>query len=163
MAEFSGEIERPVLDDVETIARLFGEDMASLRVEVGHDEMVELARNIVNDVHSEHPAAVCWVARDTDSKDAVGVILANFEWSLKFAGRALWIEELYVTPSARRQGLGRLLVEHLLDWAEENGVKGIDLEAYQGNTPASILYRSLGFHRLGRERFYYLLGPDEFL
>ncbi len=137
--------------------------MATLRVDVTHDEMVVLAKHIVDDLGTEQPRCVCWVAREPGSKQPVGVILANFEWSLKFAGPALWIEELYVTPSARRQGLGRILVEHLLDWAEVNGIKGIDLEAYQGNTPASILYRSLGFHRLGRERFYYRIGPEEFL
>ena len=163
MSEFEGEIDRPNHGDVEVLARLFGEDMATLRVDVSNEDLVALATRIVDDIESDDPGAVCWVARDSDSREAVGVILANFEWSLKFAGRALWIEELYVTPAARRQGLGRLLVEHLLDWAEDNQIRGIDLEAYQGNTPASILYRSLGFHRLGRERFYYRLGPDEFL
>lgn len=145
------------------MARLFGEDMSDLRVDVTHQQMVELATRVVEDLESESPGCVCWVARDLELDEPVGVVLANFEWSLKFAGRALWIEELYVTPSARRRGLGRMLVEFLLDWAEDNDIAGIDLEAYQGNTPASILYRSIGFHRLGRERFYYRLGPDEFL
>jgi ribosomal protein S18 acetylase RimI-like enzyme len=163
MSDFEGEIGPPKLDDVERLATLFGEDMATLRVDVEHDDLVELAKHIVADLESDDPGCVCWVARDAETGHAVGVILANFEWSLKFAGRALWIEELYVTPAARRQGLGRILVEHLLDWAESHDIRGIDLEAYQGNTPASILYRSLGFHRLGRERFYYRLGPDEFL
>lgn len=163
LARWNGEIVRPTKDDVTAVARLFGEDMADLRVSVGEDEMVALAIRIVEDLESDDPGCVCWVARDHDRDEAVGVVLANFEWSLKFAGRALWIEELYVTPSARRQGLGRRLVEELLDWAEANQIRGIDLEAYQGNTPASILYRSIGFHRLGRERFYYRIGPEEFL
>jgi ribosomal protein S18 acetylase RimI-like enzyme len=50
-----------------------------------------------------------------------------------------------------------------LDWAEDNEIRGVDLEAYRGNTPASILYRSVGFHRLGRERFYYRIGEAEYL
>lgn len=156
-------IVQPNEDDVEVMARLFGEDMKDLRVDVTHESMVRLASQIVDDIKSDKPGCVCWVARDSDDDVAVGLILANFEWSVKFAGRALWIEELYVTPSARRRGLGRKLVEFVLDWAEDNDVVGIDLEAYQGNTPASILYRSLGFHRLGRERFYYRLGAEEFL
>lgn len=163
MTTTSAEIDVPGEDDIERMAILFGEDMAKLGVGVTHDDMVELARYVVDDLGSDSPGCVCWVARDSDTGHAVGVILANFEWSLKFAGKALWIEELYVTPTARRLGLGRRLVEQLLDWAEDNDIKGIDLEAYQGNTPASILYRSLGFHRLGRERFYYRLGPEEFL
>lgn len=163
MPQFTGRIEPPTIADTDVMARLFREDMTDLRVEVSHEDMVALATKIVGDLESDDPGCVCWVARRSTDGEPVGVVLANFEWSLKFAGRALWIEELYVTPSARRLGLGRQLVEFLLDWADDSDIVGIDLEAYQGNTPASILYRSLGFHRLGRERFYYRLGPDEFL
>ncbi len=133
--------------------------MASLRIDVAHEDMVELARAVVQE--PDEVECECWVARVKPGAPAVGVLLANYNWSLKFAGRALWIEELYVTPSARRLGIGRMLVECLLDFAEDNEIKGVDLEAYQGNTPASILYRSLGFHRLGRERFYFIVGPRD--
>lgn len=148
-------IEPPNPRDVEALATLFKEDMDDLGVAVSLDELRELADAVVSRSGAHDPECICWVARLEPEGDAVGVILANLNYSLKFAGRSLWIEELYVTPSARRHGLGRELVEVLLDWAEDNGIKGVDLEAYQGNTPASILYRSLGFQRLGRERFYY--------
>jgi ribosomal protein S18 acetylase RimI-like enzyme len=156
-------IETPEPRDVEALATLFHEDMSDLGVDVDLDELRQLARNIVQGTRDGDPEFLCWVARMEPDGDAVGVILANLNYSLKFAGRSLWIEELYVTPRARRSGLGRYLVEHLLDWAEENEIRGVDLEAYQGNTPASILYRSLGFHRLGRERFYYRIGSEEYL
>ena len=82
-----------------------------------------------------------------------GVLFAHTYWSAKHGGRAVWLEQLYVRPTARRLGMGRLLVNALLDWAEVNGIRGIDLESYRLNAPASILYRSMGFRRLGRERF----------
>ncbi len=87
--------------------------------------------------------------------EAVGVLVANELLSVKFAGRSLWIEELYVGKRWRRNGLGRLMVVDLLERARTSGVRGIDLEAYQGNAPAALLYRALGFRRLGRERFHY--------
>lgn len=156
-------IELPVAEDAPVLARLFQEDMNDLGVETALEDLEALARDVIDDARAQPPRCVCYVARLRKDEEAVGVVLANFHWSLKFAGRALWIEELYVTPSARRRRLGRRLVEVVLDWAEEHGIRGIDLEAYQGNTPASILYRSLGFYRLGRERFYYRLGPAEYL
>ncbi|WP_230467203.1 GNAT family N-acetyltransferase [Lujinxingia vulgaris] len=156
-------IELPVPEDAPVLARLFQEDMNDLGVETTLDDLEALASEVIADANAEPARCVCYVARLKEGEDAVGVVLANFHWSLKFAGRALWIEELYVTPAARRRRLGRRLVEEVLDWAEAHGIRGIDLEAYQGNTPASILYRSLGFYRLGRERFYYRLGPAEFL
>lgn len=156
-------IDSPHLDDVPALARMFKEDMNDLGVDVSLEDLTALAHDIVRSTEDGDPEKLCWIARLEPGGEAVGVLLANLNYSLKFAGRALWIEELYVTPSARRRSLGRLLVEALLDWAEANDIRGVDLEAYQGNTPASILYRSLGFHRLGRERFYYRIGEDEFL
>lgn len=156
-------IDIPGFEDVEIIARLFKEDMDDLGVETTLEDLEEVARQVVAATRAESPRCLCRVARDEAGGEPVGVVLANFNWSLKFAGRALWIEELYVTPAARRRGIGRILVETVLDWAEENGFRGIDLEAYHGNTPASVLYRALGFHRLGRERFYYRIDGSEYL
>ncbi len=89
-----------------------------------------------------------------------GVLLADAFFSLKVAGQALWIEELYVRPEFRRRGLGIHLVEYLLDWAEEKGYGGVELEAYRMNTAASLLYRELDFRRLARERYCYYFAED---
>lgn len=156
-------IELPSPDDVEAIADLFHQDMTHLGLESDEAELEELAGRIVESCRAEPPRCVCWVARSEPEGPAVGVIFANFHWSLKFAGRSLWIEELFVTPDHRRKGLGRALVARVVEYAESNDIRGIDLEAYQGNTPASVLYRTAGFHRLGRERFYRRIGDDDFL
>ena len=111
-------------------------------------------------VDAESHECLCWVVRRAQGQKAQGVLLANRNWSVKFGGQSLWIESLYVDPEARRNGYGRQMVGFVLDWAEENDIRGVDLEAYRGNTPASILYRSLGFYRLGRERFYYRFGDE---
>lgn len=154
---------RPEPDDRAAIAELFLEDMTDLGIDVSRTRLLELAEQVITDVHSDNPGCVCWVVRPEEGAEPCGVVLANFNWSLKFGGNALWIEELYVTPEHRRGGLGRELVDLVVDYAEENGFRGIDLEAYQGNTPASILYRTMGFHRLGRERFYFRMGEEEYL
>lgn len=154
---------RPRADDAEAVGELFYEDMVDLGVHTNRAELTRLAEQIIDAAGGDAPECLCWVARPAPDAAPCGVVLANFNWSLKFAGRALWIEELYVTPDYRRHGIGRNLVAQVLDYAEEHGFAGIDLEAYQGNTPASVLYRTMGFHRLGRERFYYRVGPQEFL
>ena len=160
--EIADLIDRPEPEDAEALANLFDEDMSHLGVDLEGDDLEELAADIIEDAHQDPPGCLCWVVR-SESGRAVGVVVANFNWSLKFAGRALWIEELYVTPEHRRSGLGRALVDRVVEYAEEHDIRGIDLEAYQGNTPASVLYRTAGFHRLGRERFYKRIGSGEFL
>jgi len=156
-------VDRPKPEDATAVAELFHEDMTHLGLEADPADLEELASAIIEGALQDPPGCLCWVARTRADGPAVGVIFANFHWSLKFAGRSLWIEELYVTPDERRQGLGRALVDRVVEYAGDHDIDGIDLEAYQGNTPASVLYRTAGFHRLGRERFYRRIGDSDFL
>lgn len=145
----------PRPEDRRRIAQMLASDMRDLQLDRSEEELLRVADLILEDGGR---SSFCRVVRPAPGAQAVGLVLANITFSVKFAGRALWIENLYVDHSWRKRGLGRLLVAHLLDWAEVNQIRGIDLEAYQGNTPASLLYRSLGFERLGRERFWFDFG-----
>jgi ribosomal protein S18 acetylase RimI-like enzyme len=156
-------IERPGPQDADAIGALFEEDMSRLGVRTSLEEQQRFAAQIIEQQQWDQPMCVCWIARLPDIADGapLGVILANYNWSTKFAGAGLWIDELFVRPEARRRGVGRALVDAVLDFAEERDIIGVDIEAYRGNTPASILYRSMGFHRLARERFYFRFDEDE--
>lgn len=142
-------IDEPRPDDAARIAEMFGDDMRELGFSPEPDEMLHVVRSLIkhdgNDVH-------LLVARD-EAGAAIGVVMANTFTSIKYPGPALWIEELYVHPDGRRRGVGTLLVEALLARAHKQGIRGIELEAYRMNTAASVLYRTLGFRRLARERY----------
>jgi GNAT superfamily N-acetyltransferase len=63
-------------------------------------------------------------------------------------GRAgLFLEDIYVTESARRHGVGRRLVEDLAALAVERGCARFDLSVLQWN-PARRFYETLGFRHL---------------
>jgi ribosomal protein S18 acetylase RimI-like enzyme len=143
-------VEPAVPLDRAAVVALFVQDLVDLRMD--HDED---ALGAVYDALLEGPRSLVLVARQTPQGEAVGVLVATHVPSVKFQGWSLWIEELFVDRTARHGGLGRAMVEHLLQIARGEGLKGIDLEAYHGNAPAGLLYRSLGFRRLGRERFFY--------
>lgn len=145
-------IEAPLPGDRQTMAALLAEDMRDQNIDQDAEALLAVADLALNDQAGQ---CFCRVLRPGPGQPAAGLVLANIIFSVKFAGQALWIENLYVSKSWRRRGYGRLLVSALLDWAEDHDIKGIDLEAYQGNTPAAILYRTLGFERLNRERFYF--------
>ena len=154
---------RPRLCDRKAVAKLLAEDMADLGMPTTVQDLLAVSDILIKS-NDEH--VFCRVVRPAPEAEPVGIVIANLSVSVKFAGHGLWIEKLYVNKSWRRRRLGRLLVELVLDWAEVNGINGIDLEAYQGNTPAGVLYRSLGFERLSRERYYFSFGwleqiPDE--
>lgn len=60
-----------------------------------------------------------------------------------------------VHPDWQRRGLGRQLVEHLLDVARAKGVGTALLEVRASNTSAYRLYTNLGFNEVGLRHQYY--------
>ena len=65
------------------------------------------------------------------------------------------ILNLSVVPDARRQGLGRALLERFVDDALRTGADQIFLEVRVSNTAAIALYRSAGFEPVARRTNYY--------
>ena len=135
--------------DREALVEMFQTDLKDLRIARSRKVLLGVLDGIGA---GDEDAVVFWGAR-AEAGELIGLLLANVGWSVKHGGRSLWLEELHVAPSARRMGVGRKLVERLLEWSRDQGIAGIDLESYQLNAPAAILYRALGFRRLGRERF----------
>jgi ribosomal-protein-alanine N-acetyltransferase len=70
------------------------------------------------------------------------------------------IVTLAVTPAARRQGLGRRLVEAAGALLAELGAATLFLEVSADNPPAINLYTGLGFEQVGQRKGYYADGSD---
>ena len=65
---------------------------------------------------------------------------------------------MYVAPEARRQGVGRKLLQHALEYAWNSlSVTQVNLGVNTGNTPVVELYKSLGFETYGVERGFLLV------
>ena len=69
------------------------------------------------------------------------------------------IQTIAVDPSARRNGLGRVLVQSLVTEARKRGAREVFLEVRADNPAAQALYRSLGFEHLATRTHYY--QPDD--
>jgi len=65
------------------------------------------------------------------------------------------ILNLAVAPAGRRNGLGRALVEGVLEALAERGVRQVYLEVRESNAPARALYAAHGFREVGRRKQYY--------
>lgn len=68
-------------------------------------------------------------------------------------GRVWILYDLYVAPEARRQGIGRALMERAREFAQATGAVGMELTTAVDNRPGQALYESLGWVR--DEAFYY--------
>jgi ribosomal protein S18 acetylase RimI-like enzyme len=76
---------------------------------------------------------------------AVGYIVLTLGYSFEFHGRDAFIDELYVEPQFRRQGIARRAVQFVEERARELGVNAIHLEVDDGNDPAAELYHRSGY------------------
>jgi ribosomal protein S18 acetylase RimI-like enzyme len=68
---------------------------------------------------------------------------------------------MYVRPDARRSGVGRRLVEAIIETAREH-VEVVQLTVVAGNEAARRLYAGLGFEEYGLERKALKLGDRYF-
>lgn len=64
--------------------------------------------------------------------------------------RFVHIEDLIVSEPARRQGVGHLLIERVQQWADEQGVKEIELDVWEFPTSALAFYEQLGYQTIRR-------------
>ena len=77
-----------------------------------------------------------------------------------YAGTWLVINEAHVTNVAvssqrRREGIGRLLMQKLMELARENGMESMTLEVRVSNAAARHLYDQMGFVAAGIRKNYY--------
>ncbi len=67
---------------------------------------------------------------------------------------------LMVARGFRRRGIGRALMAAAEAWAQEVGVRKIELHVFPHNTAAIALYEGLGYEREGFRRGHYRRGHD---
>ncbi len=70
------------------------------------------------------------------------------------------IEDVFVVPSYRRQGIADGLIERALTLAKNSGAKKVLLEVRASNLSAINLYRKHGFTNLSVRKKYYADGED---
>ncbi|MEP7000966.1 MAG: ribosomal protein S18-alanine N-acetyltransferase [bacterium] len=73
------------------------------------------------------------------------------------------IADLAVAPSARRRGIGGLLLDRAATEAASAGVRSLYLEVRESNSAARALYESRSFVAVGRRRGYYQHPPEDAL
>jgi GNAT superfamily N-acetyltransferase len=84
-----------------------------------------------------------WLIEDAGT--AVGYLAIAFGYSIELGGREAAIDEIYVQPASRGQGLGRSALRALVDWASGQGLVALHLDVAPDNPGARRLYARQGF------------------
>jgi len=78
---------------------------------------------------------------------------------MSFAADEAHLLNICVHRDLREQGVGRRLLQYLLDYAHSIGMSCAYLEVRPSNLPAIHLYESFGFIRVGIRKGYYQGSP----
>ena len=94
-----------------------------------------------------------WLLERDPFGDVVGYVVVTFVFALEYGGLMAAVDDFYVRPEARGDGLGKAAVAAARRACEELGVRAIRVEVGAENAVARAVYRSAGFteqkdHRL---------------
>jgi GNAT superfamily N-acetyltransferase len=81
--------------------------------------------------------------------EAIGYAIFFTTFSSFECRSGVWIEDIYVRPDRRRDGIGRAAMEHIAALALERGHVRLEWTALDWNEPALRFYKKLGATQLG--------------
>lgn len=131
-------IRKAVVQDMPEVLKLITE----LAVFEKEPDAVEITiSDLQNDGFGEHPAFICFVA-DVNGK-VEGIALVYNRYST-WKGRVLHLEDLIVSQKMRGSGLGTALLDEVVRYGDQLGVKRICWEVLDWNEPAIDFYQKKG-------------------
>lgn len=110
-------------------------------------------RSITAELHND---LSLWIVAEQDG------VVAGYVGSQSVLGEADMMN-LAVAPGFRRQGIGRELIQTLVERLKEKGTHILVLEVRASNEAAIALYDTLGFVQVGRRPNYYVHPKEDAL
>ena len=136
-----------------------GPAMARLLAEMDHfygasraDPVDERVRQINDALFSSRPVAYALLA--WDGAALAGMAAYSFLWPAVGLTRSLYLKELYVGASHRRQGIGKHLMRAVFETAIRHGCSRVEWTTDTGNASAQAFYAELGLPKHPSKVFY---------
>ncbi|HWG24836.1 GNAT family N-acetyltransferase [Actinospica sp.] len=107
------------------------------------DEAKATPRQLHDALFGESPKVFAHIAED-DAGDVVGFALWFLNYSTWTGAHGIYLEDLYVRPSARGSGHGKALLAQLARICVERGYTRLEWSVLDWNAPAIAVYRSQG-------------------
>jgi len=107
------------------------------------EQVVNTEKMLLEDGFGKHPVYKVIIAEAADTNEVIGMALYYTAYST-WKGKMLFLDDLVVTESHRRYGIGRKLINEFLRDAKEQGVNQVRWQVLDWNKPAIEFYKSLG-------------------
>ncbi|WP_024506709.1 GNAT family N-acetyltransferase [Bradyrhizobium sp. ARR65] len=106
---------------------------------------------------ADAPRLFCEIARWNGEPAGFAVWFLNYS---TFAGRfGIYLEDLFVRPPYRRNGIGKALLAHLAKTCVENGWSRLQWAVLDWNAPSIEFYKSLGAGLMDEWTLCRVTGP----
>jgi GNAT superfamily N-acetyltransferase len=93
------------------------------------------------------------------AEEPVGFALFFHNYSTFLGRPGIYLEDLFVRPEARGQGIGKRLLTWLAQLAVERGCGRLEWAVLDWNEPSIAFYESLGAKPMDEWRIFRLTGP----
>jgi ribosomal protein S18 acetylase RimI-like enzyme len=107
------------------------------------EAVINTEKMLKEDGFGKHSIYRVLVAEAADTNEIIGMALYYTAYST-WKGRILYLDDLVVTESERRYGIGRALMNELLKESLAAGISQVRWQVLDWNTPAIEFYKSLG-------------------
>ncbi len=132
------------------LLRVYPSEMAALKEYVealySHDEdfesMVNIEAGIKSMMRNENLATAYFIKHGVDR---IGYVILTRYHSVEKGGLTFYIDELYVEAATRRQGVGKMIMDKILEIARTEGAKALWAQAEPFNKAAQSFFLSQGF------------------
>lgn len=102
---------------------------------------------------TQKPFTQSWVA--IQDQHIVGYLIASYIPRYAKQEGEIHISNIAVSPSARRQNIGTLLLRQALEYGDTHLCDEVSLEVRESNADARAFYKRFGFINVGRRPNYY--------
>ncbi|MFE6172980.1 GNAT family N-acetyltransferase [Streptomyces sp. NPDC056464] len=121
---------------------------ALIRELAEYEKVLEEAKLTPEQLHEalfgDHPAAYAHIASEDTTGETVGCAIWFLNFSTWRGVHGIYLEDLYVRPTARGAGHGKALLAELARLCVERGYQRLEWSVLNWNTPSIAFYESLG-------------------
>jgi len=157
LAEYEKSPEEVIATEHNLMKALFGRDFSSPEFDQ-HDSIA--ASGSANTPHGQ-PALYAFVVEDPEDPDQLaGMAIWFLNYSTWDGTHGVYLEDLYVRPQFRGQGMGKALMKRLAQVCVDNDYSRFQWWVLNWNQPAIEVYRAMGAKAMDEWTVYRVSGQE---